>query len=79
MTVEEILAEALRLSREEREEMVRRLLLSVDPAEENLSPEEWERAWVAECERRLADLRSGNVESVPGEEVFARARTVRSS
>jgi putative addiction module component (TIGR02574 family) len=79
MTAEEIIAEALNLPREAQEDVVRQLLLKIDPGEENLSPDEWEKAWVAECERRLADLRSGKVKAVPGEEVFARARAVRSS
>jgi putative addiction module component (TIGR02574 family) len=79
MTAEEIIAEALKLPRDAREDVVRQLLLNIDPGEENLSPEEWEKAWVTECERRLADLRSGKVKAVPGEEVFARAGAVRSS
>jgi putative addiction module component (TIGR02574 family) len=79
MTPEEIIEEALRLPREAREDVVRQLLLSIDPGEENLSPEEWEKAWVAECERRLADLRSGRVKAIPGEGIFARARATRSS
>jgi len=31
-------------------------------------------AWAAEAQRRLAELRSGEVEAVPGEVVFARIR-----
>ena len=79
MTAEEIVAAAMELDPQAREKIIREILLRLDPGEENLSPEEWEKAWVAECERRLADLRSGKVKAVPGEEVFARARTVRSS
>jgi hypothetical protein len=31
-----------------------------------------DRKWVAVAQRRLAELRSGQVEPIPGEQVFAR-------
>lgn len=31
-------------------------------------------AWAAEARRRLAELRNGTVEAIPGESVFARIR-----
>jgi hypothetical protein len=33
-----------------------------------------DRKWVAVAKRRLAELRSGQVEALPGDEVFARIR-----
>ena len=33
-----------------------------------------EAAWVAECERRYAALRRGEVEAIPAEQVMAEAR-----
>lgn len=35
---------------------------------------EIDQAWAAVAERRLAELRSGRVQAVPGEQVFAKAR-----
>lgn len=33
---------------------------------------EMDRKWIAVAKRRLAELRSGHVKAIPGEEVFAR-------
>ena len=75
MTAEEIVAAALKLDQKKRAEVVERLLGSL----EQLTEADWERAWVEEVERRLADLREGKVKAIPGEEVFARARALLSS
>ena len=45
-----------------------------DSADENLTREEWEAAWAAECERRLADLRSGRTAGIPAEEVMQKMK-----
>ncbi|MFO0796944.1 MAG: addiction module protein [Gemmataceae bacterium] len=45
-----------------------------EPDDENLTREEWEAAWVAECDRRLADLRSGRTVGIPAEEVMRKMR-----
>jgi putative addiction module component (TIGR02574 family) len=62
---EHIEAEALRLPREERARLAEALISSLD--EES----EIEKAWSAEIKRRLQDLRSGAVQSIPADEVFA--------
>jgi putative addiction module component (TIGR02574 family) len=79
MTTEEIAAAALKLERGERAKLASRLIRSLDAEEAELSPEEWERVWAEEVDRRLEDLRQGRVKGVPGEEVFARARAFLSS
>lgn len=38
------------------------------------TPEEIERAWEEEIRRRLDDIRSGRVETIPADEVFASVR-----
>lgn len=78
--LERIEAEALKLSVEERQRLVDSLLASLDwPAEKAEScpafatPElELERAWIEELHRRLKLTMSGEMESYPTEEVFAR-------
>ena len=45
-----------------------RLVESLDPAEGG----ELHRLWAEEAQRRLQELRSGDVESIPGEEAVAR-------
>lgn len=43
-------------------------------AEESLTQEEWESAWLEECNRRLEDMRSGKSVSVPAEDVMRRLK-----
>jgi hypothetical protein len=42
------------------------------------SPEEIEKLWIAEAERRFQELRKGVVQGIPAREVFAELRTKRS-
>ena len=41
-------------------------------ADEELTPEEWEAAWLEEATRRLEDMRSGKTVGVPAAEVMRR-------
>ena len=49
--IKDLLEQAKTLSEDERI-----LLADLLYAESSLSPEEWEAAWLGECERRLAEL-----------------------
>ena len=61
-----------RVPREERERLVDELLESLnEPASTEL-----DAAWAAEIERRLAAYDRGEVQALPAEEVFARARAL---
>ncbi|HKI00755.1 MAG TPA: addiction module protein [Thermoanaerobaculia bacterium] len=66
--VEEVVRKALELDERDRAEVAARLLDSLEEDED----EEADTAWVAEIERRAADLESGAVEGIPWEEVRAR-------
>ena len=68
----EIEDDALKLSDEERARLAVRLLASLE--EEAESPEEIEKLWVEEAERRFRELRDGAVQGVPAEDVFTRLR-----
>ena len=68
LTYEQITAEAMRLSAEERADLADKLWLSVD------TPEEVAAAWDAEIERRVAQIDSGEVETIPFEQVMAGLR-----
>ncbi|MGL6094304.1 MAG: addiction module protein [Fimbriiglobus sp.] len=46
----------------------------VDDASRELSREEWEDAWGAEAERRLADLEAGRTVGIPHELVMREMR-----
>jgi putative addiction module component (TIGR02574 family) len=74
MSTDEILAAVLALDPKTRAKVAHRIIASLDEAVEGLGEADWEAAWVEESERRLADLRVGRVNGIPGEQVFARAR-----
>ena len=69
MKTSELIAEAISLPVEERTRIVENLLSSLNPPEPEV-----DAAWASVARRRLDELRSGSVESVPGEVVFERIR-----
>jgi putative addiction module component (TIGR02574 family) len=70
MRVEDLTEEALALPIEARALLADRLVESLDPAEDGYI----HRLWVKEAHRRLGELRSGEVESIPGEEAMGKLR-----
>jgi putative addiction module component (TIGR02574 family) len=65
--MKEIIEEAESLPVEERAMVIDSLLRSLNPSSVEIDTE-----WVKIAKRRLAELRTGAVKSVPGEEVFAK-------
>lgn len=67
--VAELLEKAMVLSTHERGQLIDRLIETLDdgPAEEGV-----EAAWKAEIKRRVEDIRSGRVKTVPAEQVLGR-------
>ena len=72
----EIEKDALRLSPEDRARLAVRLLSSLEGTAE--SPEEIEKLWIKEAERRFQEMRDGVVQGIPAREVFAELRNKRS-
>lgn len=70
MTIEEITQQALLLPREARGALADRLVESLDPAEEG----PFREAWAKEALRRVEEVRSGKVKTIPGPEVIEEAR-----
>jgi putative addiction module component (TIGR02574 family) len=70
VTLEQIAQEALRLTPTQRAELADFLVESLG----STPPDEVQRLWLDEANRRLAEVRSGKVKTVPGEEVLAEAR-----
>ncbi len=72
MTLEQIVAATRQLSPEQVVELVDRLTFELyeapDPAND--------AAWAEEARRRYAEIKSGKVKTIPGEEVMARARKI---
>jgi putative addiction module component (TIGR02574 family) len=65
--VSEVLEKALALSTQDRGLLIDRLIESLDdaPADEGV-----EAAWDEEIKRRVDDIRSGRVKTIPGEQVL---------
>ena len=68
----EIEKNALQLSAEDRARLAVRLLSSLEETTE--SPEEIEKLWIAEAERRFQELRDGVLQGIPAQDVFAELR-----
>jgi len=69
-SVSEIRKEIQALGAEDKEALLRDLILDL---EESLD-EDIERAWIEEAHRRLKQLDDGSIEPIPAEEVFKRVR-----
>jgi putative addiction module component (TIGR02574 family) len=70
--VAELLKKALALTESERADLACTLIESLDPSvDENV-----EAAWQDEIRRRVEELRSGKVKTIPWEEVRAQARAI---
>jgi putative addiction module component (TIGR02574 family) len=65
--LKDIAAEALELPLADRAELASRPLESLD----DLSEAEYDQLWAVEAERRFAEYKEGNMETVSYEEVFA--------
>ena len=72
-TLEKVAEEAKGLSLADRSALTRILIESLDaePAEDLA---EVEQAWQAEVEKRVDEIKSGRVKTIPAEEVFAKLR-----
>ncbi len=67
MKTKDLIAEAISLPVEERAMVVDSILKSLNPTESDI-----DKKWAAVAKQRLQELRSGEVEAIPGDEVFKR-------
>ena len=70
LTVEQIAEEALALPSEARALLADRLVESLDPAEDGYI----QQLWSTEARRRRDDVRTGRVQTIPGDEALERVR-----
>ena len=70
LTLEQLAEEAMRLPVTSRALLADKIVESLDFSE----PDEIQKAWAAESVRRRDEVRSGNVQPVPGEQVLAEVR-----
>jgi putative addiction module component (TIGR02574 family) len=64
---DDLIAEVGSLPVEERVRVADEILRSLNPPDSDI-----DRKWAEVAQRRLAELRTGKVQSAPGDEVFAR-------
>ena len=62
---DDLIAKALLLPVEVRTQLAEKLLRSLNP-----SRKEIDEAWAAEAEKRVQEIRTGKVKTIPGGEVF---------
>ena len=67
MKTKDLVEEVISLPVEERAIVINSVLRSLNPPDSDIN-----RKWAAIAGRRLSELRSGEIETVPGEEVFSR-------
>lgn len=65
----EIFNEAISLPIEIRTKLVEKLLLSLNPSQKEI-----DKLWAKEAEKRVEEIRSGKVKTIPGKEVFKKMR-----
>ena len=65
MNTKELIDEAVSLPVEERALVIDSLLRSLNQPESEI-----DKKWAAVAKRRLAEMRSGSIEAVPGQDVF---------
>ncbi|HEC96802.1 MAG TPA: addiction module protein [Nitrospirae bacterium] len=65
MKTNELIAEAMSLPVEVRTLLVNKLLESLNPPNKEI-----DELWAKEAEKRVEDIRTGKVKTIPGEEVF---------
>ena len=66
---DKLFAEAVSLPVEIRIQLVDQLLLSLNPAQKEI-----DELWAKEAEKRVEQIRSGKVKTIPGDEVFKKIR-----
>ena len=72
LTLEQLAEEAMRLPVTSRALLADKIVESLDFSE----PDEIQKSWAAESIRRRDEVRSGQVEPIPGEQVLAEVRRV---
>ncbi len=65
----ELFDEAISLPVEIRTQLIEKLLRSLNPTQKEI-----DKVWAKEAERRVEEIRSGKVKTIPGEKVFKKIR-----
>jgi putative addiction module component (TIGR02574 family) len=66
---DELINEAVSLPVEIRAQLIEKLLQSLNPSRKKI-----DTLWAKEAERRVKDIKTGAVDTIPGEKVFQKIR-----
>lgn len=69
LKTKELFDEAMSLPVDIRSELIDKLLLSLNPAQKDI-----DQMWAEVAEKRVEEIKSGKVKTIPGEEVFDKIR-----
>jgi putative addiction module component (TIGR02574 family) len=69
LKTDELIDEAISLPIELRAQLIEKILKSMNPSQDEI-----DKLWSIEAEKRVADIDSGKVKMIPGEEVFDKIR-----
>jgi hypothetical protein len=70
VTFEQLAQDAMQLAPAERAELADFLVGSLETSQ----PDDLQRLWIETAAKRLSEIRSGRVRTIPGEDVIAEAR-----
>jgi len=70
----QVVEKALALPKKARARLASQLIKSLNEDEDILTPKEWDTAWKKELEKRIEDVRSGKVKTIPASQVMAELR-----
>lgn len=65
LRTDELVEEAISLPVEIRAQVIDRLLESLNPSQKEI-----DKLWAKEAEKRVEEIQSGRIKTIPGEEVF---------
>jgi putative addiction module component (TIGR02574 family) len=66
--------QALALPEKDRARLAHLLIQSLEVPGEKVGPKEWARAWDIELKKRMEEIRSGKVKTIPAHQVMAELR-----
>jgi len=69
LKTDELIKEAVSLPVEIRARLIDKLLKSLNPAQEQI-----DKMWATEAEKRVGEIKNGEVDTISGEEVFKKIK-----
>lgn len=72
---DDFVQQLLSLPYDQRDKLAHTLIDSLHPKGETVNTDEWRESWIDECNRRVSQVESGEVSTIPADEVIAQMRS----